>query len=352
MNISACMIVRDEEKNLPRCLDSIKDWVDEIIIVDTGSKDKTVEIAESYGAKVFHQEWQNNFSFHRNHSMDQANGEWLFIIDADEEVLPEDGMAMKAMLADGIKANVVVVDLLNVYGDEKFARSHAGQIRFFRRVAKCRYVRAKHNQPDIRSDMPVWRVPFRIIHHGYDLSSEEMQKKYTRDIKMCKDLVAEDENNAEGWWHLARAMKVKHGKFNMDDIDLIESALDSAIKLSDGKNDRQNTYLQCLYLMAVVKYMRKDHQASAKYAEMAVKIKPDYLDAIFMAGFAYTYGIDASIGEAWLRRYLSEQEIYNFSDVVDSISMEHAQARGEAYKALVHIEELKDRQFRAIPEVT
>ena len=67
--ISACMIVKNEEEMLPNCLESIRSWVDEIIIVDTGSTDKTVEIAKSYGAKIYNQVWTKDFSFHRNYSI-------------------------------------------------------------------------------------------------------------------------------------------------------------------------------------------------------------------------------------------------------------------------------------------
>lgn len=71
-SISLCMIVKDEEEYLPRCLKSIKDIVDEIIIVDTGSKDKTVEIAKSFGANVYYFKWTNNFSEARNESLKYA----------------------------------------------------------------------------------------------------------------------------------------------------------------------------------------------------------------------------------------------------------------------------------------
>ena len=67
--LSLCLIVKDEEEFLPRCLDSVKDYVDEIIIVDTGSTDSTVEIAKRYGAKVYHHAWENSFSKARNYSL-------------------------------------------------------------------------------------------------------------------------------------------------------------------------------------------------------------------------------------------------------------------------------------------
>ena len=84
--LSLCMIVKNEEKFLAGCLESVKNIVDEIIIVDTGSTDKTIEIANSYNAKVYHFEWKNDFSLARNESIKHATGDWILILDADERL--------------------------------------------------------------------------------------------------------------------------------------------------------------------------------------------------------------------------------------------------------------------------
>jgi glycosyltransferase involved in cell wall biosynthesis len=83
--ISLCMIVRNEERKLARALDSARDWVGEIVVVDTGSTDRTVEIAESYGARVIHFPWCDDFSAARNASLDAATNEWALVLDADEQ---------------------------------------------------------------------------------------------------------------------------------------------------------------------------------------------------------------------------------------------------------------------------
>ncbi|MEW5768502.1 MAG: glycosyltransferase family 2 protein [bacterium] len=88
--ISLCMIVRDEEEQLPRCLESVKGLVDEIIVVDTGSKDKTMEIAHSFDARVYKHPWENDFSAARNISLSYAKSDWILILDADEELERED----------------------------------------------------------------------------------------------------------------------------------------------------------------------------------------------------------------------------------------------------------------------
>ena len=84
MRISLCMIVKDEEEMLPRCLAAVAEHVDEIVIVDTGSTDRTVEIAESFGANVIEFPWNGSFADARNVSLDTATGDWILWLDADE----------------------------------------------------------------------------------------------------------------------------------------------------------------------------------------------------------------------------------------------------------------------------
>ncbi len=86
--ISLCMIVKNEEKNLPRCLESVRGLVDEIVVLDTGSEDNTVSVAESFGAKVYHMPWPGSFSAARNESLKKAGGNWILYLDADEALDP------------------------------------------------------------------------------------------------------------------------------------------------------------------------------------------------------------------------------------------------------------------------
>src|SRR5207249_3515175 len=98
---SLCMIVKNEEQFLVDCLASMRDAVDEIIIVDTGSTDATVELAEAAGAKVFHYPWQDDFAAARNESISHATGKWILWMDADERLAP--GAA--AVIRDAVKRN-------------------------------------------------------------------------------------------------------------------------------------------------------------------------------------------------------------------------------------------------------
>jgi tetratricopeptide (TPR) repeat protein len=83
------MIVKDEAQRLPRCLQSVKGVADEMIVVDTGSCDRTVDIAQQFGAAVYHQPWQDDFALARNESLKYAKGEWVLVLDADEILLAD-----------------------------------------------------------------------------------------------------------------------------------------------------------------------------------------------------------------------------------------------------------------------
>ena len=86
--VSACLIVKDEEKFLSKCLTSLRDLVDEVVIGDTGSTDKSVQIAREHGTLVFEIPWKDNFAAARNAVIDRARGQWVLTIDADECLRP------------------------------------------------------------------------------------------------------------------------------------------------------------------------------------------------------------------------------------------------------------------------
>ena len=96
--ISLCMIVKNEQENLKRCLDSVQNQVDEIILVDTGSTDNTVNIAGQYGARIFNYKWNNDFSKVRNFALQQARGKWILVLDADHVLIVEAGNKLASIV--------------------------------------------------------------------------------------------------------------------------------------------------------------------------------------------------------------------------------------------------------------
>ena len=117
MRLSQCMIVKNEECNIERALRWGKGVVWEQIVVDTGSRDRTVQIAESMGAKVYHYTWSDDFSAAKNYAISKARGEWIAFLDADETFAPGDGEKLPGILrqlestkAEGIAAGWMQLD--------------------------------------------------------------------------------------------------------------------------------------------------------------------------------------------------------------------------------------------------
>ncbi len=96
--LSVCMIAKNEEENLPRCLKNLQPIANEIILVDTGSTDRTKEIAHAFGAQVFDFPWNDDFSAARNFSLSKANGQWILVHDADEIISPKDYEKLRAIV--------------------------------------------------------------------------------------------------------------------------------------------------------------------------------------------------------------------------------------------------------------
>ena len=122
-SISVCMIVRDEEQFLVRCLSSVTKVADEIIIVDTGSKDNTMDIAKRYTDKVFFHPWNESFSEARNHYLEYATCDWIFQIDADEELVKEDAQNLLKAVKNP-DADAVMVQIISTFKKGKDESRH------------------------------------------------------------------------------------------------------------------------------------------------------------------------------------------------------------------------------------
>ena len=98
--LSLSMLMRDEAERLAACLASVADFVDEMVIVDTGSKDDSVAIAERCGATVHQLPWPGDFAPARNHALSLCRGDWVLVLDADEQLLPEPRQELRRRMAE------------------------------------------------------------------------------------------------------------------------------------------------------------------------------------------------------------------------------------------------------------
>jgi len=204
VTLAACMMMKDEETNLPRCLKSIQDFVDEIIIVDTGSTDKSIEIAESFGAKVYSHPFEgpiiDDFSKYRNLAFDYSTSDWNIVIDCDEELFVAPGfnsVKFKQFLFQIYKQKQLVATAIKVQDMQKGKMvMEFNSTRIFKKD-KAWYQDIVHNAPQIRSKLGAMFCPFiRIQHYGYDLTPEQKAKKQVRTTTL---LLKRLEENPEDW---------------------------------------------------------------------------------------------------------------------------------------------------------
>lgn len=187
--ISLCMIVKDEEQCLARCLDSVKDVADEIIIVDTGSKDNTVNIAKSYTEHVYHFQWINDFAAARNESIKHATGKWVLVLDADEYLEPKAGQTLREFLQkeepDGhIIYSMSVLSFLGKAGSTGVNEALVSRV-FPNHLGVC-YHRPIHEQPrsEDGAELLYRAVPCRILHSGYEEETMAAKRKHERNLSI------------------------------------------------------------------------------------------------------------------------------------------------------------------------
>lgn len=189
-SLSLSMIVKDEADYLARCLDSVIDCVDEIVIVDTGSSDQTLAIAQEYKARIYHFDWQNDFSAARNFSLQQCRSDWVLVLDADEYLDANGRSALKAYLQTDLKSpGVTEVKRLH-YNDQ-------GQIfnvnllqRLFSRHAEISFWRPFHECLRYPADTLEQKLHALQLHHdGYRLSVVQQRSKRQRDQVYLENLI-------------------------------------------------------------------------------------------------------------------------------------------------------------------
>ena len=168
--ISLCMIVKNEERFLAECLESVKDVVDEINIVDTGSTDRTVEIARSYGANIEFREWRKDFAWARNEALAMATRRWTLVLDADEELERESVGLMKSLRTTPAGLCAVYINIVNLISDATGTGTMSHRlIRVFPTTPLLRYGGVIHESV-YRTDggeMAAVLTPVTILHKGY-----------------------------------------------------------------------------------------------------------------------------------------------------------------------------------------
>lgn len=193
--LTVCLIAKNEEKFLAQCLKSVRDLAHQIVVVDTGSTDRTVEIAREFNAEVYSHPWNDDFSAARNVALTHATGDWVLVLDADEE-LPEAQHAK--LLADLNKSDSIAhrLPLVNA-GDENEGCSYVP--RLYRNAPGIFYHGRIHEQvfPSLLPMSKAWGLrttlgTAELLHHGYSKELLRDRNKIERNLKLLRLAVAEN----------------------------------------------------------------------------------------------------------------------------------------------------------------
>lgn len=194
--ISQCMIVKNEENNIERALSWGKEVVSEQIVVDTGSTDKTVEIAQKMGATVYHFEWRDDFSAAKNYALEQASCEWIAFLDADEYIIPEDGKKLLEYVRKFHNTSYegLMTGLINLDDKGNGVLSINTQVRVFRNLPDLRYEGRVHEHlaiqgqsvhaADITGEVSIY-------HTGYRTEEREKKAAAKRNFKLIEAELAD-----------------------------------------------------------------------------------------------------------------------------------------------------------------
>lgn len=260
--LSLCMIVKNEEKHLARCLTSVKDVVDEIVIVDTGSTDSTLEIAELFNASIFRFNWINDFSVARNFALSKCQSDWILYLDADEELNQNCIEELKERIEEKSAAINCIVKSLT---QEESKIGMMKYPRLFPNDSRIKFEGKVHEQ--IQHSLDRYKIPLvdstiEIIHYGYILDDKSAKAKLERNLNLL--LTSKTKNH----YDTLKLAQTLHGLKRFDEAEnnfkrlLIDRTLDAKL--------RGLAYLH----YTIMKYECNEVKAALELGQKAVKFIP------------------------------------------------------------------------------
>jgi glycosyltransferase involved in cell wall biosynthesis len=292
------MIVRDEEKNLANCLESVRGIFDEIVVVDTGSTDRTVEIARSFGAKVFDSVWVDSFSAARNEALSHATGDFAFWLDADDVVEPAEQEKLRELLGRlraGEQVAYVVRCACDPSPDGTGGDTVVDHIRLFPLRDDARWTYRVHEQilPALRKvKVPVRWTDLTVRHTGY-VDPALRARKLERDIRLLY-LDLEDRPNDP------------FVLFNLGAIGIERHEWSKALEFLDrsllGSAPTDSIVRKLFALIARAHQMMGDSQAALRTCAQGLKLDPDDAELWFRKAVVHRHrGESMQAEQCWVR---------------------------------------------------
>lgn len=316
IRISQCMIVKNEEKNIERALSWGKGIVSEQIVVDTGSTDRTVEIARQMGAQVYQFEWINDFAAAKNYAISKAKYEWIAFLDADEYFYREDAKKLLSCVEnlqdtcyEGIMAAWIQLNR------SEQIMGVATQIRVFRNVPEIRYTRRIHEYLTFSGSLSEKTVDMTgelSIYHTGSVTAERTEKgKRERNIKLIELELKENPYQYDMWMYLGNEYE------SYDEWQEAEDAYRKAISFMPEELDEMDysaTTAYLRYLNLLILRPGDNEKSIMKIYEQTIKRRPMEGDSDYLVGEYMAFKGDYQQGEIHLRRALELLERYGIAN--------------------------------------
>ena len=279
--LSVCMIVKNEAEQLNRCLASIKEVADELIIVDTGSTDDSPEICRRNGANVLFYEWKDHFADARNYGLTFATCEWILWLDADE-VLDCIKTNLHQYLSN-THADILSIPVINYYGeDEPVDPNNAfvlSQYRLFRKDNQLKFIHNIHERLDINKSHKVEDLlesEICIHHYGYLNSSVESKEKSLRNLAILQKNLSGTEQDPWLYFHIAnelQTLKAYKMSFNFINASILGF-------LKSGQKPPAILY-RLKYELLINSH---NYDEAWPGIDKAIELYPDYVDLHYLKG--------------------------------------------------------------------
>ncbi|WP_025849123.1 glycosyltransferase [Paenibacillus ehimensis] len=281
VSVSAAIIVKNEERCIKRCLDSIIGVFDEIIVVDSGSTDKTLSILTDYPTVKVHQTvWNESFSQLRNEALAHVTSDWVFWLDADEWLHPEDQANVRtaAALYSGLGHIIPVlhVGLINQVNGTEICDYSVPRLFPARRglyySGRIHEQIATQEEGIFTSNVLHKPTKIRVFHDGYEAFVKEDKDKFNRNIRLLRLMTQEEPENS-GWWYFLGRETMSLGDY--------DSALDALRKSEEHAraNPKFGRMPEVYMLMTRILASRNEWEQAEECCRKALKLHPDFPDA-------------------------------------------------------------------------
>jgi glycosyltransferase involved in cell wall biosynthesis len=336
--MSICMIVRDEEKFINNCLKSLKPLIDlnlaELIVVDTGSIDNTIEIVKKYTNKIHFKQWNNDFSEARNYSISLAQGEYIFIMDADQEMEYSEVKKLIEVFTgiDYKKYNTYSLVYKNFTKEDLSEFTYFSLNLIFKNDGYFKYEGKVHNQPVYKG--PVKNLEIYMLHYGYIMTDDLKEKKFKRTATLLKKEIENDPENVYYIYQLSRSYEM-HG-------DSKDAVIELGKYLSLMKTKKVNDSFKINYYhnATIIYFNAKQYDKCIYYCEKMKEIDKELIDCYYLMGKCNV--IEGNIDEAVenLKLYLKYLKVFKYEKYASTNGLE-VFSYGYKYKVISELLRLK-----------